>query len=131
MTMRFLFCLLVSVFAITAGYAAQSSKHERVLMKLNPEERAQQVCVMKGLDAVRRDKRLKRVDRLVPDTFGRSRLEGDSVHAKGAAVRAGKSWYALKFDCKLADNHLKVTEFSYELGAEIPPEQWEDVGLWR
>ena len=129
--MRFLFCLLASMFAITTVEAAQPSKLERTLMKLNPEERAQQACVVKGLDTVRRDKRLRRVDRLVPDTFGRSQLEGDVVHAKGAAVRAGNSWYALAFDCKLASDHLKVTEFSYELGEEIPPEKWEDVGLWR
>lgn len=131
MTMRVVFVALALVFAVPVVEAAQLSKFEQSLMKLSPEERAQQACVAKGLDTIRRDKRLKRVDRLVPDTFKRSQFEGDIVHAKGAAVRAGKSWYALSFDCTLADNHLKVTEFTYKLGDEIPPETWEDIGLWR
>ena len=131
MTMRCVFAALVLVFGMSMAEAAKLSKFEQVLMKLSPEERAQQACVAEGLDAIRRDKRLRRVDRLVPDTFGRSQFEGAVVHAKGAAVRAGKSWYAVSFDCTLANDGLKVTDFSYRLGDEIPPEQWEDVGLWR
>lgn len=131
MMMRFVFAALAFALTVPAVEAAQPSRYEQSLMKLSPEERAQQACVAKGLDTIRRDKRLRRVDRLVPDTFGRSRFEGDIVHAKGAAVRAGESWYALSFDCTLASDHLKVTAFTYKLGDEIPPETWEDVGLWR
>ena len=100
-------------------------------MKLSPEERAQQACVARGIDALRRDKRLRGVDRLMPDTFGRARFDGSMVSAKGAAVRANKGWYAVSFDCTLGDDQLKATAFTYQLGEEIPPEQWEDVGLWR
>lgn len=100
-------------------------------MKLNPEERAHQACVAKGLDVVRRDKRLSKADRLMPDTFKRARFDGSVVTAKGAAVRASDHWYALSFECTVSDDQMKAVAFTFELGKEIPPETWEEVGLWR
>ena len=128
--MRFVLVAFACLLAAPVAEAAQPTRNERALMKLSPEERAQQACVARGIDAIRRDKRLKGVDRVMPDTFGRAQFDGTAVSAKGAAVRAGKGWYALSFDCKLADDQLKVTAFSYQIGDEIPPDRWEDVGLW-
>lgn len=128
--MRFVFVAFACLLAAPVAEAVQPSRNERALMKLSPEERAQQACVARGIDAIRRDKRLKGVDRVMPDTFGRAQFDGTAVSAKGAAVRAGKGWYALSFDCTLANDQLKVTAFTYQLGDEIPPERWEDVGLW-
>lgn len=129
--MRFLvIAIALCFFFAPAAEAAQLSRQERALMKLSPEERAQQACVARGIEAIRRDKRLKGVDRVMPDTFGRPRFDGSAVSAKGAAVRAAKGWYALSFDCTLAGDQLKVTAFTYQIGDEIPPDTWEDVGLW-
>lgn len=124
---------LVMAFAMvgTAGAVQAAGSLERSLMKLEPEERAHQVCVVRGLDAVRRDKRLTKADRLMPDIFKRSKFEGSSVSAKGAAVRAGGHWYALSFNCTVSQDQLKAVEFTFELGKEIPPDTWEEVGLWR
>jgi hypothetical protein len=126
----------VRVFAAFAvmgacGGAEAASSLERSLMKLNPEERAHQTCAIKGLEVVRRDKRLSKADRLVPDTFKRAQFDGGIVSAKGAAVRANKHWYAMTFNCTLSPDHLKAVDFTFELGAEIPPERWEEVGLWQ
>ncbi len=100
-------------------------------MKLDPEERAHQACVAKGLDTVRRDKRLSKADRLMPDTFKRAQFDGGKVTAKGAAVRASDHWYALSFECTLSEDQMKAMAFTFELGKEIPPDKWEDIGLWR
>lgn len=100
-------------------------------MKLDPEERAHQACAIKGLDVVRRDKRLEGADRLMPDTFGRARFDGSVVSAKGAAVRVKSHWYALTFECTVSDDQLKALAFSYTVGEQIPPDKWEDVGLWK
>jgi hypothetical protein len=116
---------------VGSGVAASAGSLEKSLMKLNPEERAHQACVVKGLEAVRRDKRLSRADRLMPDTFKRATFADNVVSAKGAAVRADEHWYALSFQCTVSDDQLKALAFSYELGKEIPPDTWEDVGLWR
>ncbi len=94
-------------------------------------ERAHQACVVKGLDVVRRDKRLAKADRLMPDTLKRAQIDGSVVSAKGAALHVDKHWYALSFECTVSDDQMKALAFTYRLGKEIPPETWEQVGLWR
>lgn len=124
---------LVTVIALVGAVEAvqAAGSLERSLMKLDPEERAHQVCVVKGLEVVRRDKRLAKADRLMPDTFKRAKFDGNLVSAKGAAVRAGGHWYALSFSCTVSPDQLKAVDFTFQLGDEIPPDTWEDVGLWR
>lgn len=131
--MRFVgVAILSALFVFDVGEVVAAGSLERSLMKLEPVERAHQVCVMKGLDAVRRgDKRLAKADRLMPDTFKRANLAGNVVSAKGAAVRANKHWYALSFECTVSEDQLKALAFTFTLGDEIPPEQWEEAGLWR
>ncbi len=50
--------------------------------------------------------------------------------AKEGAVRAGKHWYALSFTCQLSPDFMKAQSFTFQLGAEIPKEQWEKLELW-
>jgi hypothetical protein len=120
--------LLGSVGALPANAL---TKMEQSLMKLDPEERAHQACVAKGLDVVRRDKRLAHADRLMPDVFKRAHFTEGMVKAPGAAVRSDSHWYALSFECALTDDQLKATSFTFKVGDEIPPGRWDDVGLWR
>lgn len=135
--MRTRWAAISAVFLMLgAGYMAQAGAQagslERSLMKLNPEERAHQACVARGLDAMRRgDKRLREADRLMPDTFKRAEFDGSVVSAKGAAVRARAHWYALSFVCTVSEDQMKALAFTYKVGAEIPPEEWADIGLWR
>lgn len=100
-------------------------------MQLDPEERARQACVVKGIDTIRRDKRLKGADRLKTGITSDAVLTGDRVTTKGGAVRANHHWYTLAFDCKVTKDQLKAISFSYEIGPEIPESKWEDLGLWR
>lgn len=130
--MRIVFAsILATVLVLDHSGAAAAGSLKKSLLKLQPEERAHQACAIKGLEAVRRDKRLARADRLMPDTFGRARFDGSVVSAKGAAVRANQHWYALSFECTVSEDQTQALAFSYKLGDEIPPEQWEDVGLWK
>ena len=46
--------------------AAQAGSINDQLMKLDPEERAHQVCVIKGIDTIRREGKLPKADRLDP-----------------------------------------------------------------
>ncbi|MGE3229062.1 MAG: DUF930 domain-containing protein [Hyphomicrobium sp.] len=119
----------VAAFAASTSFAASSI--EKSLMKLDPVERAHQACVVKGLQVVRKDKRLSKADRIMPDTFGRAKLDGNTVLAKGAAVHVGTSWYSLSFECTVTEDQMKAVAFTYQLGDAIPPETWEEVGLWH
>jgi hypothetical protein len=104
---------------------------EQTLAKLEPQSRSQQVCILRGLDAVRRDPVLRKADRMKTSIFGPAALEGTRLTAKGGAVRSGTRWYALSFSCDLTANLMKATSFSFTRGAEIPERDWDRLGLWR
>ncbi len=127
--MRLTFWLPAALLAVT-GAAHGASIHDQ-LMKLDPEERAHQVCAMKGVDTIRRDKKLPKVDRIKTSINGRAKYTGTEVSAKGGAVRAQSRWYSLKFTCEVTPDQMKALTFSYEIGKEIPEADWDSLGLWR
>jgi uncharacterized protein DUF930 len=104
---------------------------EDALKKLDPVERAHQACAIKGVDTLRREKRLPGADRMKTGVAGAAVFDGSVVTAKGGAVRAKGRWYALKFTCTVTSDRMKAVSFSYELGQEIPEAKWEAYGLWR
>ena len=120
--------LLVFAGLVTPAYAASM---EETLMKLEPEERAHQACILRGMDTLKRTKKLRRVDRLKTSILSRATFDGTTVVAKGAAVRANHHWYRLTFTCTVGEKQLKATSFDYELGTEIPEDRYEDLGLWK
>jgi hypothetical protein len=99
-------------------------------MKLEPEYRAQQACVIKGLDVLRHDVRFRDADRIKTGTVAPPVLDGTLLTAKQGAVRLKHRWFALPFTCKLTPDFMKATAFSFELRAEIPKEKWDSYGLW-
>ncbi len=101
------------------------------LRKLDPEERARQVCVMKGIDTIRRDGKLPKADRLKTSITGRAIFTGTQVSTKGGAVRAKSHWYKLTFKCDVSPDQMRALSFTYDIGKEIPEDKWEDLGLWR
>jgi hypothetical protein len=112
-------------------FAGQAGPMDKAMQKLDPEERAHQACSMKGVDTLRRDKRLPGADRIKTRVTGTAVLDGSVVTGKGGAVRAKGRWYALKFTCTVTADRMKAVSFTYELGQEIPEAKWDDYGLWR
>jgi hypothetical protein len=123
--MRILFILLL----LTVGAHAQD-RTSKSLMKLEPTTRLEQVCDIEAMKQIRRDLRLK-VDRAKSDVSVTPVHKGHTVIAAGGAFRAKGKWYGLTFVCTGTPDHLRVTSFTYKLGAEIPESKWEDLGLWR
>lgn len=115
---------------LTVGTAGANSLKESFL-KLPPEERAHQACIVKGMDNIRRDKRFARADRIKSSILTPALFEGTLVTAKGAALRSEGNWYALEFTCNVAADFLTATSFIYDIGPSIPRERWEDLGLWE
>jgi hypothetical protein len=114
---------------IVAAASAQSL--EQSLAKLTPEFRSHQVCILRGLETVRRDPALRKADRMKTSIFNQAELNGTRLTAKGGAVKAGDRWFALSFTCDLTADLMKATSFTYKLGAAIPEREWEELGLWR
>lgn len=111
--------------------SAAQSDLERALLKLDPNTRAEQACGIRGIDQIRRDKKLAKPDRILSSILSPATFNGTSVQAKGGAVRANKRWFAMEYSCVVSDNHLKATSFDYKIGSEIPKAQWADLGLWE
>lgn len=129
-------CLFVALLVCGAaiagsGAAIADASMDRVLQKLDPEERAHQACSLRGLDAIRKATRLKGIDRLKSSSRSLATFKDNIVTANGAALRAGKSWYALTYKCTVSDDQMKAKTFDFKLGAEIPEDKWEDFGLWK
>jgi hypothetical protein len=128
MTRRIALALAV---ACCASAPAVAGSLEQTLAKLEPEFRSHQVCILRGLDAVRRDPLLRSADRMKTSIFSQAVLEGTRLTAKGGAVKSGNRWYALSFSCDLTANLMKATSFTFTRGAEIPERDWDRLGLWR
>jgi hypothetical protein len=123
--------LLTLASLLLCPIVAQAGNINDQLMKLDPEERAHQACIIKGIDTIRRDGKLPKADRLKTSISGRAAFTGTQVAAKGGAVRAKSHWYGLKFKCDVTPDQMKALTFTYEIGKEIPEGKWEDLGLWR
>lgn len=126
--MRRLLPVLIASFV--GAHAACAGKLENSFEKLDPEEIARQACSVAGVDQIKRDKALARVDRMKTGILAPAVLNGETLIGKGGAVRAKDRWYAVTFTCALTKDHKKATSFAYQLGDEIPQEKWEDLGLW-
>jgi hypothetical protein len=124
---RTLYCVAALLSFVQA---AAANSMDRVLAKLEPQERADQVCMILGVDKVRKDKALPRADRMTSEVLGHATFTGTRVTTTGGAVRANHKWYRLTFDCTVTADQMKATAFTYEIGPEIPREKWDDIGLW-
>ncbi len=125
-------CLvLLLTFASSTQIALADASMDRVLKELEPEERAHQVCNLRGLDAIRKGSHLKGVDRVATTIQKPAVFKDNVVIAKGGAVRAKNRWYFLDFTCAVSADQMKANTFDYKLGSEIPEAKWEDFGLWK
>jgi hypothetical protein len=111
--------------------AVHAGPMEEAMKKLAPEERAHQACALRGVDTLRRDKRLPGADRIKTGITSAAAFDGSVVKANGGAVRAKGKWYSLKFTCAVTADRMKAVSFTYELGQEIPEAKWDAYGLWR
>jgi hypothetical protein len=117
------------VLSVQAAWAADPM--QRMLAKLSPQERSHQACILRGLDTVRRDARLRKADRMKTSIFSPAVLDGTHLTAKGGAVRDGSRWFAISFSCQLTADLMKATSFSFTLGNEVPKDSWDRLGPWQ
>ena len=110
--------------------AAAAGSVEQWLRKLDPEERARQTCMLRGLKEVQRNVRLAKADRMQSSILSQALLQGDLLTANGGAVRVKGRWYALSFKCQLTTDRMAASNFAFKIGDEIPKQKWSDFGLW-
>src|SRR4051812_3844786 len=101
--------VLTVLYACALPVIATVGSFDDALRKLEPEERSHHACIIKGLETVHRDARMRDADRMKTSIFSRAVLNGTVLTAKGGAVRANKRWYALSFSCNLTTDFMRAT----------------------
>lgn len=131
--MKFVSALVLLTAISTSMFSppAAAATLEQSFEKLPDEERARQLCIVLGIDKIRKDKRVARADRVKTSIFSQASFADNTVSTKGGAVRSNKQWFHLSFTCHLDAELKHAKDFVFEIGAIIPENDWEDLGLWK
>ncbi len=106
-------------------------RDDNILEKLDDTTRLEQVCSLEAMLRMKRDKSSHRPDRAIIHAISEPKRLGDTLQGDGAAFRSRRKWYQFSFTCKAEPGLMKVAEFSYKLGEEIPADKWEQYGLYE
>src|SRR5215471_773739 len=129
-------CGLAVIAAITTAATAaiaseRSERFERSLQMLAPAERLEQLCDFTAMTRIRSEKKEFHPDRAVANAMTEPVAKADTLEVTGGAFRSRKKWYTLTYRCTATSDHLKVVEFTYAVGEEIPEAKWASFGLWQ
>ncbi|MFD1198303.1 DUF930 domain-containing protein [Brucella gallinifaecis] len=113
------------LLALNAPAIAMTALEKAQLKKLDPATRLEQRCDVEAMERISREMRKFSVDKVLAYAFSDPRINKNSIQADGAAFRSHHRWYRLAFVCKSDDNHMKITSFDYEIGEEVPLDQWD------
>lgn len=107
--------------SVNTGHAVATT----AMGALPRDARGSQLCTTELREQLRRAPESYRVE-LLPAY----RLPGGNVLAvPNAAFRAGGAWYNLNFRCTVDADALRVTAFTFKVGAPIPRAQWKQRGF--
>lgn len=115
----------------SAGILAspRSRQARKGLAQLAPEERVVQLCNLEAMEQVHRWKAEFDPDFLVAYALSGVRLSGETLKANGGAFRSERQWWRIAYSCEVAADGNSVVGFAFKVGAAIPRDQWQDLGL--
>jgi len=90
-----------------------------------PDEQMVQLCNIEGIEQVRRAEPGLDPDTIVPYAMADMISAGLRITAPGAALRSRRRWYRLNFSCDIAPTRDGVVAYTFSLGPEIPPSDWD------
>lgn len=107
----------------------QNREVRDTLPQLENTERVIQLCNIEGLEQLH----LAWPD-VLPDSISSSAytpvtLQGLTLDAQGAAFRARRKWFGLRFSCTVTPDITAVSGYRYAIGEAIPEADWESHDL--
>jgi len=114
---------------VPASASANDSKVERMLQKLDPDARFEQICDLEAMKRIGKDKTY-RPERTIVSALGEPKVADTTMSGSGGAFKSKGQWYQFSFTCQTSPDHMQVQSFSFQIGEPIPAEQWEKNGLW-
>jgi hypothetical protein len=115
-----------------ATCALAETKLEGMLRRLEPQTRFQQVCDLEAMKRIAKDEsKPYKPDRATTDAVSPPSVVETTMQGTGGAFRSRGKWYQFSFTCRSSADYMKVLSFTYQLGALIPEEKWEEYGLFK
>lgn len=120
------------ILSVSTSHAEVSKRLEKDLKSLLPGDRLEQLCDLRAMEDVGKDKTGKKhdPDRAVAYGSRSPTIDGDTLHVDGGALRSHGRWHKLSYNCTATPDHMKVLHFDYILGPYIPKSEWEENGLF-
>lgn len=122
--------LILSVTSV--AHAEMSKSLEKDLRSLTMGDRLEQVCDIRAMEDIAKDKTGKKhdPDRALAYGIKDPVVKGDTLIVEGGALRSHGRWHSLSYNCTASPDHMKVIHFEYVLGPYIPQSEWEKYGLF-
>ncbi|MFG1345898.1 DUF930 domain-containing protein [Xanthobacter autotrophicus DSM 431] len=122
------FCLVpAAAFAGAARHDRgkhEEPKRDRTMLHVDLPTRIEQRCNARAMGEVSRQHADMRPEEVVAYAFGDPKPGPASVTAPGAAVRSRGHWYRLSYHCRTSPDGMDVVDFGFELGSEVPRQDW-------
>ena len=109
--------------------SANDSRTERALKQLDPDARFEQVCDLEAMKRIGKEK-VHRPERSIVGALETPKVVATTMSGSGGAFRSKGQWYQFSFKCQTTADHMRVQDFSFQVGEPIPQEKWEEHGLW-
>jgi hypothetical protein len=123
--------VLAAATLVATAAAGADGRFERSLKMLAPTERLEQLCDYTAMARIREQNKDYRPDRAVANAMAEPVASNDTLEVAGGAFRSKKKWYALSYRCTATPDHLRVIDFRFAIGEEIPEAKWALFGLWE
>lgn len=107
----------------------QNRQVRETLQQLENTERITQLCVIEGLEQLRVARPGPLPDSIAPSAFAPTLLRGLTLEAPGAAFRAARRWYGLRFTCTVSRDLVAVSAYRFAIGDSVPRQEWEAYDL--
>lgn len=85
-----------------------------------------QLCNIEALEQLRGEDGVGEPDALVGYAFGEMLVDNGRLTADGGAFRRDGQWYHLRYRCSVGADLRSVSAFEYQVGALVPPSEWEE-----
>lgn len=100
------------------------AKRDQMMLHVDLPTRIEQRCNARAMGEVSRQHADMRPEEVVAYAFGDPKAGDASIVAPGAAVRSRGHWYRLSYHCRTSPDGMDVQEFGFELGTEVPRQDW-------
>jgi hypothetical protein len=107
----------------------ENAQVRETLPLLEPDERIVQLCNIEALEQIRLANAGRFADSLDTSAFEETEISNGKLSAPLGAYRADRKWFYVTFECTPGPDLESVVAFTFDLGAEVPQELWEENEL--